>query len=273
MIDKYLMLGPTALLFLGLLAAGGCGTVTLYKPTPADTSGLSPKQARELLIRSAKTLTLCTVLPESVTYEKYKDSCRGYRYADVPWVEAMSYRGSSMDGHEGDQTCIYDPARKTRGVQKENHWRGKACMVFSARSEAAAARDFVMAWTVLARDGVAFQKARDEAFEVAVKMYREEAVKPPLPEDAVRYKVQAELAVKQTRFGDAAALYDDALAIAPWWPAGHYNRGLILGELRDYEGAIVELKRYLKVDPESANARAVQLKIYEWEALVPQAAK
>lgn len=61
--------------------------------------------------------------------------------------------------------------------------------------------------------------------------------------------------------------------VAPWWPAGHCNRGLILGELKDYEEAIDELKRYLKVEPDSANARAVQLKIYEWEGLVSKAGK
>lgn len=266
------MLGPTALLLLGMLAAEGCGTVTLYKPAPEDTSGLSPKQARALLIRSAKTLTACNILPENVTYEKYRDSCRGYRYADVPDVEAMSYRGSSMDGHEGDQTCIYDPARKTRGVQGENHWRGKACMVFSDSSKAAAARDFVTAWTVLARDGAAFLRAQEAAFELAAKTYRESPEKPELPEGAVRFKAQAEGAVREKRFGDAAELYDEALAVAPWWPAGHYNRGLILGELKDYEGAVGELKRYLAVDPDAANARAVQLKVYEWEALVPKTA-
>ena len=54
------------------------------------------KVVADVLIGDAK------VLPENVTYEKYRDSCRGYRYADVPDVEAMSYRGSSMDGHEGD---------------------------------------------------------------------------------------------------------------------------------------------------------------------------
>jgi len=80
-------------------------------------------------------------------------------------------------------------------------------------------------------------------------------------------------AVQQKRFNDAVDLYDQALEIAPWWPAGRYNRGLILGELKDYEGAIGELKRYLKIDPDAANARAVQLKIYEWEGMLPKAAK
>jgi len=81
----------------------------------------------------------------------------------------------------------------------------------------------------------------------------------------VRYKVKAEAAVRQKRFDEASDLYDQALGIALWWPQGHYNRGLILGEMIDYEEAVAELKRYLKLEPAAANARAVQLKIYEWE--------
>ena len=115
--------------------------------------------------------------------------------------------------------------------------------------------------------------AQEAAFERAAQSYRSAKVKPLLPEEAVKYKVQAELAVQQKRFDDAVDLYDQALGIAPWWPAGHYNRGLILGELQDYQGGIRALQKYLKLEPGASNARAVQLKIYQWESLVPRAAK
>jgi tetratricopeptide (TPR) repeat protein len=134
------------------------------------------------------------------------------------------------------------------------------------------ARDFVRAWYVLARAGTV-DPAQEAAFERAAQSYRNAKVKPQLPEEAVKYKVQAELAVQQKRFDDAVDLYDQALGIAPWWPAGHYNRGLILGELQDYQGGIRALQKYLKLEPGASNARAVQLKIYQWESLVPRAAK
>jgi hypothetical protein len=41
----------------------------------------------------------------------------------------------------------------------------------------------------------------------------------------------------------------------------------------DYEDGIRALQKYLKLEPDAANARAVQLKIYQWESLVPRAAK
>jgi len=119
----------------------------------------------------------------------------------------------------------------------------------------------------------ALYRAQEAAFESVAQSYRNASVKPQLPEEAVRYKVQAELAVQQKRFDDAVDLYDKALGIALWWAPGHYNRGLILGELKDYEEGIRALQKYLKLEPNAPNARAVQLKIYEWESLVPRAAK
>jgi tetratricopeptide (TPR) repeat protein len=116
-------------------------------------------------------------------------------------------------------------------------------------------------------------RAQEAAFEKAAQAYRIALVKPSLPEDAVRFKTQAEFSVKQSRLADAVDLFDQALVIAPWWPAGHYNRGLILGELKDYPEGIASLRRYLKLEPDAANARAVQLKIYEWETLVPATPK
>lgn len=60
-------------------------------------------------------------------------------------------------------------------------------------------------------------------------------------------------------------------SISPWWPAGHYNSGLILGELENYRQGILSLQKYLQLEPDAPDARAVHLKIYQWESLVPQA--
>ncbi len=100
--------------------------------------------------------------------------------------------------------------------------------------------------------------------EIAGK-YRAAAVKPELPEDARRYKVQAERALREKEFEDAAELFEQALVVAPWWPEGHFNRALMLGEIREYEEAISSMKRYLLLAPDAQNARAAQDTIYEWE--------
>lgn len=108
--------------------------------------------------------------------------------------------------------------------------------------------------------------SKDEArFQEAARAYRAASVKPQLPEDARRYKVQAEDAARNRRFEAAADLFAKALQIAPWWPEGHFNRAVILGELAQPDSAILEMKRYLRLVPNAPNARAAQDKIYLWE--------
>ena len=170
-----------------------------------------------------------------------------YRFSENPSFVATNVYGNECVqkiGDKGTANCAF-------------YWRGT-----SARTNA---RDFVRAWYVLAREAPVLHQAQEAAFERAAQSYRNTSVKPQLPEEAVKYKVQAEAAVRQKRFDEASDLYDQALGIAPWWPQGHYNRGLILGEMGTHEEAVVELKRYLKLEPDAANARAVQLKIYQWE--------
>lgn len=268
-------LSSTALLLFAALIVGGCGTTTLYRATPEDTRDLSPAQARKLLIKEAQTVRNCddprTV---SVTYEKIEVTCgkagygvggdfwrpfRSFRFADNPALVAIL--DTSTARYSGDASCI-----------NASGGRGDCMFFWTGTSSHSHARDFVRAWYVLARAG-AVDPAQEAVFEQAAESYRNAQVKPQLPEEAVKYKVQAELAVQQKRFYDAVDLYDQALGIAPWWPPGHYNRGLILGELQDYQGGIRALQKYLKLEPDASNARAVQLRIYQWQSLAPRTAK
>jgi hypothetical protein len=106
-----------------------------------------------------------------------------------------------------------------------------------------------------------------KSFEAEAAHYRSLAVKPALPEEARKYMVQAEAAVKRQSFGEAVDRYRDALKIAPWWPEGHFNRALLLGEIGRYKEAIADMKKYLMLVPGAADAQAAQDKIYEWEGL------
>lgn len=107
----------------------------------------------------------------------------------------------------------------------------------------------------------------DAAFAQIVTSYRAATPKPSLPEDARRYQVQAEDAVKDGDFTSAVLLYGQALDVAPWWPGGHFNRAAVLAEIGEYSLAMAEMQRYLALVPEAPDARASQDKIYEWERL------
>lgn len=102
-------------------------------------------------------------------------------------------------------------------------------------------------------------------FEKAAQEYRSAHVKPVLPEEARKFMVQAEGAIRDNQFEEAANFYAKALEIAPWSPEAHYNRAIVLGENRYYLGAIREMKRYLALVPDAPDARMQQDKIYEWQ--------
>jgi tetratricopeptide (TPR) repeat protein len=108
-----------------------------------------------------------------------------------------------------------------------------------------------------------------DPFQEVAASYRAANPQPRLPEDAHKFKVQAEFAVQEKQFDKAVELYGKALEIAPWWPEGHFNRALILGETEKYRDAMREMKRYLILMPDAPDARAAQDKIYQWESAAP----
>jgi len=115
--------------------------------------------------------------------------------------------------------------------------------------------------------------ANDPFQEVAAK-YIAANPKPILPEEARKFKVQAEFMVQEKQPEKAVELYGKALNIAPWWPEGHFKLGLILGESKKYRDATQEMKHFLLLTPDSPDARAAQDKIYQWEVVIePEAGK
>jgi len=118
---------------------------------------------------------------------------------------------------------------------------------------------------VLRRSSQGVSPEQDRQFAELASRYRASTDKPPFPEEARRFRVQAESAVREKRLAEAVRLYQSALKIVPWWPEGRFNRSLVLAETNRYGEAIAEMKRYLTLVPDAPNARAAQDKIYEWE--------
>lgn len=105
----------------------------------------------------------------------------------------------------------------------------------------------------------------DAEFDEVVKQFRAADPKPQLTEDLRRYIVQASAAVQEKDLQDASDLFYEIVQLAPWYPEGHFNFAMVLGETLDFRIAIREMKRYLALFPEAPNARMAQDKIYEWE--------
>lgn len=153
---------------------------------------------------------------------------------------------------------------------KERHVRivGDAFLKCEANEQEQAercSRDLADALFVLARE--ARGEVSDEKFLAVVTAYRNADPKPLFPEEARRFRVQAEFAVEQKRFTDAANFYQAAMKAVPWWPEGRFNRALVLAELKRYREAVTEMRRFLSLEPHHAQARAAQDQIYKWESL------
>lgn len=137
------------------------------------------------------------------------------------------------------------------------------------------AKQLVDALAVLrqaAQAGIGESTPEDDArFAQAAQAYRQAAVKPVPGEDVRRYAVQAQAAVQAKDFFGAADDYEQALAVAPWWPQGHLNRAFILAEIGEYADAVREMQRYLALVPQAPDARQMQDQIYRWQAQAPAA--
>lgn len=107
----------------------------------------------------------------------------------------------------------------------------------------------------------------DEKFHEVVAQYRALAVKPALPEEVRKYRVQAEFAAGQKRYDDAVRFYGEGVKLAPWWSQGHFNRALLLAERNRYRDAVIAMNKYLQLEPNAPDARAAQDKIYQWESM------
>jgi formylglycine-generating enzyme required for sulfatase activity len=120
----------------------------------------------------------------------------------------------------------------------------------------------------------AYADEMKDNFQEVVTAYQAANPKPEMPEVARKYKVQAEFSVQEKRLEKAVELYRKALEVVPWWPEGHYNLALVLGETKKYREAMLEMKRYLLLAPDAPEARNAQDKIYQWESVAePEAGK
>jgi tetratricopeptide (TPR) repeat protein len=125
-------------------------------------------------------------------------------------------------------------------------------------------KNLAAAWRLMASGPVPESSDTAAIFDAVAANFQAAPQSYALPEAVRELKVQAEMAVEKGRFLDAVDRFSKALAISPWWPAGHYNLALMYGELNMPALAVAEMKKYLKLVPQAPNARAAQDMIYRW---------
>ncbi len=104
-------------------------------------------------------------------------------------------------------------------------------------------------------------------FASVVEKYKGQAAKQPVSEEQRKFIVQANAATQTKDYGQALNYFKQALQInETGFPDAYFNMALIYAQLRQFDQAILSMKKYMLILPGSPDARNAQDKIYEWEA-------
>jgi tetratricopeptide (TPR) repeat protein len=109
------------------------------------------------------------------------------------------------------------------------------------------------------------QEASLQQFQAQAKTWREASPKPVMPESAREHQVLAEYAFKQRETEKAIREYQAAVAIFPTWPEGQFNLATLAGEQKDYDTAILHMREYLELVPDSPDVQAAKDSIIVWK--------
>lgn len=98
---------------------------------------------------------------------------------------------------------------------------------------------------------------------------------PAIPEEARRPFVRGNAAMSEAKtpedYGRAAQLYEQAVAIAPWWADPYFNLAKARELRREYDAAMRALQFYLLAGATGSDAREAQDRIYVLEERVSAA--
>ncbi|TSA40457.1 MAG: tetratricopeptide repeat protein [Verrucomicrobiales bacterium] len=261
------------LLVVTFITIMGSGCTSTYTPVSAKVSGLTPQTARAQLIEVVRDIrginndwaTVDSLIITSTGVQvrgHFTDAQGGSFFLRLPYDKVGSLR------FENDHNTV---EWVVEAIGKYKMYTSSA--VINWRSEKPAI-EFANAMRVLSESSAKGENVAGEEpmdFEKVAERYIAANPKPPLSEDLRKLSVQAEFAFQKKQYDEAVSLYGQALAIAPWWPKGRFNRALLLSELERYEQAIAEMKKYLMLVPGAQDARAAQDRIYQWEAEVAKA--
>jgi hypothetical protein len=110
---------------------------------------------------------------------------------------------------------------------------------------------------------------RLNTFKPLAAKYRSLVSQPTMSENQRKLIVQANVFTEKMQYDQAINMLNEALSIDPIaYPTGYTNLALLFARLKKYDDAILNMKKYLLLEPDAADARESQDKIYEWELLL-----
>lgn len=108
----------------------------------------------------------------------------------------------------------------------------------------------------------------EKAKDGMIRLYPGLASKPGLPEAGRRYYLKGEDGATAKEYHRAWRDYGALVDAFPWCPDGWYNLALVQAatdHFINYQAAVESMRTYLRLAPDSPDARAAQDMIYRWE--------
>jgi tetratricopeptide (TPR) repeat protein len=248
----------------GLFAASASLADSEYMPSEAEANKLSLQQATDFVQRGLSTcnrdpVVKVQVMPDIIKVS-WPDGFAVWQFRELRDLKLSFIDSNAWISRASSLTIAYQGH-----VFQDGHFSGYTVICNNLNET----------WVKAIGDGLLrlkleYNKSSDPEnmakFKEEALRYRGMNPKPELPEDARRFRVQAEGSVAAKRFLEAADKYGKAIEIAPWWPEAHFNRAVVLAELQNFDSAMAEMKRYLLLKPDAPDARQAQDFIYSWEA-------
>ena len=183
-------------------------------------------------------------------------------------MEEKRVRAEEARAREAEERRVAEEARQARLLSAI----GKADLAAANKDFDNAFRNYATALEYVQRYDKDDIRIREKMAGLAASMPA-----PPQPGDeALRFMVRGQAKVKMGGTGSYEAAMEEmekALMAAPWWADGYFNLGLIQEKAASYAEALQNLKLYLLAAPQSPDAKAVQMKIYEIEVAQEEAKK
>ena len=280
---------PFIALFFILFQLAGCSS-TLYNTSqgvPADN--YPPERAKKIIREKVKSWAVFRVdVPVSMTNVQFNGNqiVVSGNYVGQPYTLTCTILMKYSAGAVGGQLNISTSDNATYWVNGIEYTFSSTAPFMSSMYEPVRycapkftsledAKAFAHAWLSLKKNGQGGGNLMAEVqnglnqFTPNVPSYQK-LLGGKLPEEARRHRVIAENAFKEKKYDLAAEEYRKALEISPWWSYGYFNRAMLLGELDDYAGALLDMRKFLLLEPNGKDARSAQDKIYIWESKLGQ---
>jgi len=105
--------------------------------------------------------------------------------------------------------------------------------------------------------------------EKIITLVRKLNPRPAIPDEATRFAVRGKTAVADAKlpaeFVEAAKEYVKAMRLAPWWPEGYFNLGVVQEKAGQLAESVRSLRLYLLAAPEAEDVASVKERIYALE--------